>query len=246
MAGQFNVLRKVFHFSGILFAIIYYNDSLRTFPGEIFQENTRSFLFYVLILAYLVMVMVEFLRFRFEIVQKLFIRFVGKLLKPDEVNKMHGSMPFFLGLAVTTGFFMRDITIIGALFLMVGDPCAAWFGGRFGKHKLKNGKSIEGLAAGITGAFVAGLLYIFLNSALEPNNILSENFNTNPLMILTILLATAMGAFIAELYSSPGFFDDNFVIPVVSGLVMSFLFTLIFQLNINHVFYSLNDLLLPK
>ena len=153
MSGQFNVYRKAFHFSGIIFLIVYYADIFRNFPGDYFVENTRSVLFYALMAGSALMYILEILRFRFNIIQKWFILLAGKLMKPSEEQKIHGSIPLFLGVGLSIGFFMQEIAIICSLFLMVGDPCAAWFGGKMGKHRLKNGKSFEGFIAGILGAF---------------------------------------------------------------------------------------------
>jgi dolichol kinase len=219
---------------------------LHDFPGNYFVENTRSILFYILLSGFIVLGIIEFLRLRFDFFQKLFLMIAGKLIKPSEKNKMNATVPFFLGLLLSAGFFLKEIAILGSLFLMVGDPCAAWFGEKFGKHKLHNGKSYEGLVAGILGAFFAGLFFLILNGILEPDNFFSMQMKTSLVRVLLFLLTGAVFGFVVELYSSTGFLDDNLLIPVASGLVMSFSLLLIFNLDINRVFYSAKDLILPK
>lgn len=246
MQGQFNVFRKIFHFSGILIAWVYYSNILDNFPYVFFRENTRSLLFYTMILGYLLLGILEFLRFRFTVFQNIFLAVVGRILKPEEINKSHGSLPFFLGLAICIGFFTKEIAIISTLFLLVGDPCAAWFGVKFGKHKLYNGKSYEGLVAGITGSFMAGIIFLILNMTIQPDNMLSLLLKNEPLILIFILLAGAVTAFTVELFSANGFFDDNFLIPVTTALTISFLLIVFFQFNTNELFYSAKDLLIPK
>ena len=245
MSGQFNVFRKAFHFSGIIYVLIYFTDYLHNLPGGYFLENTRSVLFYALTGVYLIMVIYEILRFRYPFFQNLFVAIAGKILKPDELHKTHGSMPFFLGLAVCTAFCLKEIAILGALFLMIGDPCAAWFGGKYGKHKLANGKSYEGFAAGILGAFLIGVLFLIINNQVYPENIFSRKLTSQTWLVLFLLLLSALAAFSAELLSSSGFFDDNFLIPVVSGTALSFLFAFFFNLDFTFVFFPVSDLLIP-
>jgi len=246
MSDKFNLLRKIFHFSGILIVITYYGEFLENVPGNYFIENTRSILFYFFLVVVIVMGIIEFLRFRISFIQGHFVNLTKHLLKPHEVERLHASVPFFLGLVLSTGFFMKEIAILSSLFLMIGDPCAAWFGGKYGTHKLSNGKSYEGLVAGILGAFLAGLAFLLINLALQPDNFYSQLLKTSPVFVLLVLLIGAIMAFVAELYSRSGFFDDNLVIPVVSGLVLSIGMMAFFNLPASRVFFSLKDLILPK
>ncbi|MDH4262019.1 MAG: dolichol kinase [Spirochaetia bacterium] len=246
MSGQFNVLRKIFHFSGIIFIIIYYKDLLYNFPGNFFLENTRSVLFYFFLVSLILLGFLEFLRFRFAFFQKLFVMFAGKMLKPDEVNKVHGSVPFFLGLLVCTGFFLKEVAILSSLYLMIGDPCAAWFGEKFGKHKLYNGKSFEGLIAGTLSAFFSGVLFLGIILASEPESFIVKLIQSNPFLFLITLFISAVCAFCIELFSTKGFLDDNLLIPAASGFVMSLCLIIFFQINSSQVFFSIQNLLIPR
>ena len=59
-----------------------------------------------------------------------------------------------------------------------------------------------------------------------------------------ILFIAAVVAYILELFSHDGLFDDNIVIPIGSGLTMVLLLSIIESRDINYYFYSARDLLL--
>lgn len=86
--------------------------------------------------------------------------------------------------------------LLGTLTLGLGDPSACIIGKLFGKHKFKNGKSIEGFVAFIIGATIS--MYLFTHLA-----------------IWKLLLISIFGA-IAELYSGE---RDNIIIQLVVSLV---------------------------
>lgn len=188
---------------------------------------------------------VEYLRFRVQFFQKIFMLVAGKLIKPEEVNKIHGSIPFFMGLMICMAFFMKEVAILSFLFLMVGDPCAAWFGERYGKHKIYNKKSWEGFIAGVCGAFIAGCLFLFIHMHLMPDSLFSQFTGQHSGLVLLGVFAGAVAGFILELFSSSGFLDDNLMIPAGSGFVMSCFLWLVFGFQWNLIFYPLRDLLFP-
>jgi dolichol kinase len=225
--------------------VLYFFDSLSDFPARWFHENTRSLLFYFLFSVYLSLVIIEYLRFKYEWAQKAFMIVAGKLLKPEETENSHGSLPFFLGLAFCTAFFQKEITIIAFLSLMIGDPLAAWFGIKYGKHKIKGKKSLEGFFAGTMGSFAAGIIFLFINMIIFPESFFAQSLANSPVIVLLVLFLSSLAAFTGELFSSSGFFDDNFVIPVLTGLSLSILMMIFFHLNFNDLFYSAYDLLMP-
>ena len=86
--------------------------------------------------------------------------------------------------------------LLGIMALGLGDPFACIFGKLFGKHKFKNGKSIEGFIAFIVGSIIA--MYIATGIA-----------------IWQLIIIGIVGAII-ELYSGK---RDNMLIQVGIGLV---------------------------
>ena len=64
--------------------------------------------------------------------------------------------------------------------------------------------------------------------------------------MLIMLLAGSTVAMISELLSSHGFFDDNLLIPALSGLFMVVFMLIIKDLNFNDLVFPLSKLIIPK
>ena len=118
-----------------------------------------------------------------------------------------GSPPVFAAAALVTLLFPLKIAAIALGVMLIADTAAALIGRRFGKHKVANGKSLEGvLAFCIAGSLWAcGLLYCagLLNGW------------TAAAAVLGVSLAS-----MAELFEKQLRMDDNFSIPLISGAVI--------------------------
>jgi len=247
MSDSFNIFRKLFHVSGLIVIAVYYMDAFDAIGLTIFEENTRSIIFLTLVLAISIMYIVEFLRFRYENIQEIFYKMVGSLMKSHEKDRVHGSVPFFIGMAIAFGFFPKQIAVLSIIFLITGDPVAAYFGGKYGKRRFSNGKSIIGTVSGITACFLMGVVFLLINGLIYPDSIyvLSNNGEVQYSMIIMILAGSII-AMVSELFSSHGFFDDNLLIPTLSGFFM-ILFVFIFKdLQIYELLYPLSKLTIPK
>lgn len=220
----FNLARKFFHLFGLIIPAIYYFNLLDYIFPVWFKDNTRSLAFFALIGVTALFLLIEFLRFRFDFWQNLFMKTVGRLLKEKEQNKMHGSVPYVLATGLVIGFMPREVAIVSILFLTFGDPVAAYVGGRFGTLRFKNGKSLQGTLGGIIGAAIAGLLFMVYHSSVDPESAMAL-FNEKGFQWAgwLIVIAGAVMAFILEVFSTEGFLDDNMTIPVGSGILMTLL-----------------------
>ena len=244
---SFNIARKIFHSSSLIAVVLYYFEILDKFEWQIFEQNTRSIAFYFLMFVVTSMIIVDLLRFKFEIIQKIFMKSVGFMLKGHESDRFQAGIPYALGLAIGVALFPKAIVVSAVLFLQAGDPAAAYFGGKYGKHRFSNGKSLEGLIAGIAVALPTALLFIILHTI----------FSTDPTMALWeadsihygvfgILFAGATMGFAAELISKHGLLsDDNLIIPVVSGTVMTLLWFLYRDIPFSYILPDWRVLLLP-
>ena len=106
-----------------------------------------------------------------------------------------GALLFFLAAIITIPLFQRQEIVLGALCAVVyGDSASTVFGKKFGRHIIAGKRTWEGTTAG----FLAALFFL---SFLFP---------------LQIAIATALIGMLAELLP----FDDNFTIPIVTGLVL--------------------------
>lgn len=93
---------------------------------------------------------------------------------------------FTIGALIIISFFPKDIAIGAITVATLGDAIAAIIGKPFGKHRFKNGKSIEGSLAYFLTAFLILLVLIDLPHA----------------------LIGALAGMLAEFYELPP--DDNF------------------------------------
>lgn len=141
---------------------------------------------------------VEFLRFRNPTFQKLFFRFVGRLLWKEEDKRLTGATALLIGALICAIFLPKQIVITVLLFLAFGDTFAYLVGHTFGKIKICGEKTLEGTLAFL----VVSIIIVFLVH------------NSN----LFIGIIGAVVGCIVELF--PWDIDDNLSIPLISGLVM--------------------------
>ena len=103
--------------------------------------------------------------------------------------------------------------VLSALLLAVmltGDAAAALIGRKFGKHKLVNGKSLEGTVSFVVTAYIFMALTGICNSM-------------PPCFYFLGIFAVIAGATV-ELFTAQLKLDDNFTIPLTVGAVLSLLF----------------------
>lgn len=130
---------------------------------------------------------------------------VGHLIRPHEAWHPLGSTLFLLGLALSFTLFRPAVALAASGCLVVGDAVAALVGVRFGRWRNRAGKSLEGAL----GCFAACLLVVTLVARLDPT--LGWPART----------AGAGAAALAEFVAPRGY--DNVSVPLVAGLVMSWL-----------------------
>lgn len=109
-----------------------------------------------------------------------------------------GAIIFFVGTLVAILLFAPEFAALSILVLAVSDSIATITGHYAGKHKLLRGKTLEG-----TSAFFVSTCIILA-------------FFVTPTRALLVALATSL----AELVT-PAYIDDNLIIPVVTGLLLS-------------------------
>jgi dolichol kinase len=100
--------------------------------------------------------------------------------------------------AIVIFLFPKTIAIASIVFIIIGDTAAALVGRTWGRHKLIGRKSMEGSAACLVSL---ALVSFFIPGLPTPAG-----------------LGGAVAATLAEAFS--GKVDDNFTVPIVSGLIM--------------------------
>ena len=117
-----------------------------------------------------------------------------------------GAFWFYMGSGIAFVLFPLNIALAASAILSVGDSFSTIFGVHFGKHKIIGKKSLEGSLAFLIGSFLISLIFV------KP---------------LIAFLGALVGALV-ELYTPDKIrnkkvhwvFDDNLLIPIISGAVM--------------------------
>lgn len=122
----------------------------------------------------------------------------GELIRPVEKTNLLGSTCLFISSTITVFLFPKAVAVTALSLLIVGDTVAALVGRRFGRIRLFGKKTLAGSLA----LFASGLAVASLVPGLETRT----------------ALAGALVATIAEALPLP--IDDNFSIPILSGIAM--------------------------
>ena len=99
---------------------------------------------------------------------------------------------------ITIVLFPKAVAIAAITFIIIGDTAAALVGRTWGRHRLIGRKSVEGSAACLVSLVLVSFLIPGLPTAAA--------------------IPGAIAATLAEAFS--GRLDDNFAVPIVSGLIM--------------------------
>lgn len=152
-------------------------------------------------LGFLIFLIAEIIRHIYPQFYKLYLKIFGLMIRTHE-KKYHltGATYVFLGSFLSIFFFPKTIAVIVLLFLTVGDPSACLVGLSIGRINLPgNTKTLEGSLAFI----LAGLLATFWIPGVG-------------------LKVKLTGVFLAALIEYMPFkrFDDNLMIPLITGTLM--------------------------
>ncbi|NLO44008.1 MAG: phosphatidate cytidylyltransferase [Candidatus Cloacimonetes bacterium] len=155
---------------------------------------------FILILAALVIsLLIEMHRLWQDSFARTFNLMFGNILRKHELKSFTGATYLLLASLLCITFFSPEIASASIAFLSIGDTFAALVGINFGKRKfIRNGKSLEGSIACFASCLIFGLFWL-----------------NNPwLAVIGALVATIAELALIEI-------DDNIVIPLSSGLIMS-------------------------
>ncbi len=130
------------------------------------------------------------------------MKLFGPVAHPHEAHRINSATWYVTALVMLSLTEARVACALALVALGLGDPAAAIVGRRWGRHKIVNGRSVEGSLAFVAAAAIGGaaLLALGLGLALGP-------------AILVAIAAGATGAF-AELVSRH--VDDNLSVPVLA------------------------------
>ncbi len=168
----------------------------------------------ILTVSFVFFMTMEIMRLKFSKFNELAIKLWGPVMRTNEVNRMSGT-PFYVGsVLLSVAVFPKPIAILSILFLAVGDPISSIFGILWGDRGIRfaNGKSLIGTVAGMGICTLMTMIYFWV-------------VDVPFLQAALIALSGGIAGGGAEML--PLEIDDNFVIPLVSGLALwiAFLFS---------------------
>ena len=149
----------------------------------------------------------EFLRVRSARVNELMMKLFGPVAHDHERTRVNSSTWFVTGLLLIALAFPRTACTAAVMALAVGDTAASLVGRRWGRTRLRNGRSLEGTAAFALVAGAASTLTLRVSYPMAWTQAL-----------LMGAVAGVAGA-LTELSSER--LDDNFSIPVTVAAVLT-------------------------
>jgi dolichol kinase len=149
----------------------------------------------------LICIVVESLRLVLPVCNRLFLAWVGPLLKETEVGRPTGVGYFLAGAWIVLLVFKQEIAVAALVILAVGDPAAAVVGRRWGRTRIGK-KSLEGSF----GFFLAAMGTGWLLQGLWPG------------LPYSLFAVGVLAGTVVEFL--PLRVDDNLVLPVATGLAM--------------------------
>jgi dolichol kinase len=161
----------------------------------------------ILLIVFIFATAVEYIRLKVPKLNKIAIKAMGPIMRSHEVTKISGT-PFYIGsVLLSVIIFPKLIAILSILYLAFGDPISSIFGILWGDlgPRFSNGKSLIGTAAGMGICCVITFATMLLNE-----------IPAGPAIWIALAGGLAGGG--AEMI--PLEIDDNFSIPIVSGLAL--------------------------
>ncbi|MBN1494978.1 hypothetical protein JW911_04560 [Candidatus Peregrinibacteria bacterium] len=141
------ILRKLFH--------LY---QLPVIVGYIVLKYYFSEGIAVFALAIVLMLIIELESLRLEWKVKV-PDFLG-IMRKHERSRVTGSLYMIISTIIVFSVFDFKIALVALLLTVFGDLASAIIGIRFGKHRLKNGKSWEGLIGGLVINLLVAMIFL--------------------------------------------------------------------------------------
>ncbi len=161
----------------------------------------------ILLIAFVIFTGIEYARLNLPGLNNVAIKVMGPIMRKSEVDRISGT-PFYVGsVLLSVIIFPKLIAILSILYLAFGDPISSIFGILWGDlgPRFSNGKSLIGTAAGMGICCVITFITMLMNS-----------IPAGPAILIALAGGLAGGG--AEMI--PLEIDDNFSIPIVSGLAL--------------------------
>lgn len=211
------IVSKSYIFNRIVFAKKLKNEAYRKsihlsalwIPAFIYFTNS-SISFYLFSFLFFCDLILEYGNYKkWPLVRKTYGRMFYRAMRNKERRKdnfeLVGSIYVLFAAMLCTMFFYTDVAVVAMTVMLVADAMAALFGKTYGRIMLRPGKSLEGTSA----FFISAVLVMLALEFVHPVTYAS---------IVACIFATVVEFFDDKLH-----IDDNLSIPIVVGLVLTFL-----------------------
>jgi dolichol kinase len=137
-------LRKLIHLSGAAFPLLY-------------LIAPREIVLLVALVCLVFVLAIEWGRQRWALLERFFEWLIGPALREGEERSLTTGTWSMLGIIITVLAFRREFAIPAMFYAHLGDPAAEIVGRRWGRHRLPNGKSLEGGLGCLAACVLIGL-----------------------------------------------------------------------------------------
>ncbi|KAI1813073.1 hypothetical protein GGS20DRAFT_586850 [Poronia punctata] len=98
---------------------------------------------------------VDFLRHKYASLNRLYVKYLGALMRETEYAGWNGTIFYLLGAWIVLRFFPKDVSVVAVMLLSWCDTAASTFGRLYGRYtpRIRRGKSFAGSFA----AFLVGV-----------------------------------------------------------------------------------------
>lgn len=145
----------------------------------------------------------EISRARSPQINKTLMRYFGPIAHAHEWKRVNSATWYVTALLILASFYPLTSCALAVLTLGLGDPAAALVGRRWGKTRLRSGRSLEGTLAFVAVATLACFALLVGHAHLGAKT------------ALVVALVAGVSGAIAEVFSTR--VDDNFSIPLSVG-----------------------------
>ncbi len=173
--------------------------------GYQFASQTAAVV--IVFICFLGSLAVDIARFRGWPIQRLWNPMVSPIVRPKESQNFTGATFILFSGWLCRLVFTLPAATFGMLVIILGDTSAALIGRRWGRHRTIGNRTMEGSAAFLVAAAIAGIC--------------------TPGLPLAIGLALAVPAAFVEMFSTR--VDDNLSVPLVIGLCSHLALTVMAQ-----------------
>lgn len=176
----------------------------------------------VLIAMLAVILSIDVTRLRSKSFNKMYLKYVGFLMREKEINEINGVVWYLAGLIFVFLLFPKDICLLAVLLLSWADTAASTFGRAFGYLTPKIGnKSLAGsLAAFATGMISCWLLYDVFIPRYDIYNRPGDISWRPELSSISLTPLIFLSGLIGSVSEAIDIMDDNLTIPVASATLM--------------------------